>query len=223
MISFRQFLKSQNEIYSDIRKQQELVLKEGLKPDKNIIKGKSGYLVAFQPDENIAKGISDFSKEVSDIVPAICFGSQNLHTTITTDIGELYKKPTNSILETINTCIESVITELQGTVSINFQKAIYNQNSIILPGVPNDNFLKVSKAIVDCINANGLNFRMPKMAHMTVSRFVGKADKRNIKKLIGTIQKQKPLGKIRMRQIVVGFYRLSKDRFEYNKKNIYLR
>lgn len=223
MTNFREFLLQQNEIYKDIGSKSRNVLEKGLKPDKNTVQSKSGYIVAFLHDNEISEELAKLSRKISLVVPSISFKKEEIHTTISTNITKYEHIPDKEIIEILIEAVKSAVSSFQGRVEIQFTKFLMNQNSIILAGDPNESFFNLSRKVVEGINKRGLCFRMPKMAHITVSRFLGKTDKRNIKNLIDILKKREVIERSMLNKIGVGFY--SFDKGDYNlviKEIIYI-
>jgi len=219
-MTFRKFLSLQNLIYKDIEEKSKTVLYKGLKIDKNILQNKSGYLIAFLHNSEISKEIAKLSKDISEVVPAINIKTEDVHTTISTNIDKSKSIPDEDFMQIIIQTVESSVLNLQERVEIKFTKLLMNKNSIILAGNPNKSFFNISKNIVGEINDRGFGFRMPKMSHITVSRFKKGTNKENIEKLIDIIKKRKVSERSVLKKIGIGFYSFHQGSYKFVKRAI---
>lgn len=173
----------------------------------------AGYIVAWLYPDTVMTAVAHFNGRIHEIVPAMRFGKDNAHTTIT-----VYQRRPLSRLElnkqillSLTAACNNLDRRLLRAVRIDFKEWLFNQEAVIAAGQPNDAFWQVGEELQKLGKAYGLKLRMPWGAHMTVARFLSTSDRVN--DLIELTRQTPSLGQCQPRAIGVGHYECGPSTF----------
>lgn len=173
-MTYEEFLHSQNDIYTEIEQAGNSLVASGVQAK---IASAKIPLIYYRYGDSFVDKLAKISQTVGDIVPALTYSANTIHTTISTlptgvDSNKISAELGNIDLEKFNP-------------QVRFTGVIYNQDSVIAKGLPNRDFFELAVAITELMNGLGIQVRLPKMAHITLARF-----KKNVtdKTILGKLQ-----------------------------------
>jgi len=219
-MEFREFLRKQEEVYNQFRDISKLEI-EGTKP--NIPNSQGGYLIAFRHPSEITQKIDGFSRRISQVVPIMVYDSATIHTTISDlDVRENFT-PQKEILNRLTNSVREVVIIDKPTIS--YSEWLYNQNTVIVAGVPNQIFSKVSQDVYSSGEKNGVKLRLPWGAHITADRFTEEKNPKELKDFFKLMKEAPVLGESIPENIDVAYFDFSPrgfkittyERFSLNK------
>ncbi len=155
-MEFKEFLDKQEEVYSRFRNTSKVRL-EGIKPA--IPDRQGGYLIVFRHSPEIAQKISDFSRRISQVIPSLFYDSATIHTTISDLIAGENFIPEKDTLEKLCTSVKEIKTTNKPQIS--YSEWLYNQNTVIAGGNPDQVFFKIIQDIYSLGKQKELNVRLP--------------------------------------------------------------
>ena len=214
---YEDFIQRQTEIYLQSFRGDEQTI---LTPHKQTVQGTKGYLIAWTYPIQIADLFSAFGRNVARIVPALCYGSAQLHTIVT----DFLVSPTTNIEETVLKRLCDIVDSVEYAITrprIRFSQWVFGKNSVIIPGYADDYFLESGFRIQEAGQKKGLELRLPWGSHITIARFseeVTDIDKiHQLQKLMSF----SPSGEVVLSNMVVGSFALTKDCFNITVKKHY--
>ena len=172
METFEQWQQSQEAVYGKFRQKAKLVETQGVVPWTDQFT--AGHLIAFRFPENISRLLGDISRQVANTVPALVYSPDLVHTTVS-DFGIIprrnfsYDEHAIETLEQLSKGVESVFKDLRKP-EVDLIGLLYNQNTVIAEGHPNQDFFNAAQLIIEGCKKQGIELRMPWGAHSTVSR-----------------------------------------------------
>lgn len=193
-----------------------MVRREGLKSGIKL-EGLAGYFVVFRHPASITESVAEFASKVKRAIPsAVAYNKDVLHTTIS-DYGLkplVDFSPEKSVLNVFSSAVKEIKNGIRFP-PINFGKLVYNQTTIIAPGVPDGSgFFDASQLFVEETGKRGIELRSPWGAHMTSVRFGEAVSPDRLEEFFSLMQDAPTAGQSVPEYIDVGSYRLSKERFE---------
>jgi len=208
-MEFEEFLTKQEEVYNRFRDTSKLKA-EGTKP--NIPKHQGGYLIVFRHPLEIAQRVGEFSNRISQTVPAIVYDANTVHTTIS-DFGikEDFVPEKNTLRRLCNSVKETVII---GKPIISYSEWLYNQNTVLVAGIPNQRFLEIAQKIYSSGEKNGVQLRLPWGAHITSNRFTEQKTPEELKDFFKLMKEAPVLGESVPENIDVAYFDFSPEEFK---------
>lgn len=221
------FYKIQNEIYKDFEYKTSRIEEIGIIPNKRILEGESAYLIGINHEINITEKVSEISTNISSIAEGVVqYDEKNIHTTISPYLLEpIVKESDDETIKTLKDIVNKVINSSKWDISMTFKKVLMNQDSIIALGYPTDSFIELSHEINKLAATEGIELRMPKMAHITVARFTEVLGTDTLSHIKTFIEKSNSevLGVSKIKNMFVGFFKTDINGFYLEKKErIYL-
>jgi len=211
-MEFQEFLTKQEEVYQNFKNSEETVRKEGIKAHDS--KGESAYFIAFRHLPEIAEKVEEFSLRIARELPSLTYMKEAVHTTIS-DYNVRKDFTLNpDILRKLSTAVYSIREELS-RVSIDYTKWLYNQDTLIAAGMPNESFLRNSEIIRDAAVAEGLELRLPWGAHITTARFEESLSPDSLSDFYKLMQEAVPIGNSIPFAIDIGVGHITEE-FELN-------
>ena len=208
-MDFTEFIAKQEEVYNKFRDISKLEI-EGTKP--SIPDSQGGYLIIFRHPLKVTEKVEGFSKRISQIVPAIVYDSATIHTTIS-DFGiKEGFAPEKDILEKL--CNSARRVFFKDTPAISYSEWLYNQNTVIVAGMPDETFLEIAQGIYSSGEKNGIKLRMPWGAHITVNRFTEQKSPEELKDFFKLMKEAPVLGKSVPENIDVAYFDFSPKGFK---------
>ena len=177
-----------------------------LKTTKYVKEPNAGYFAIWLFSNALMEKVSDFNRQINDIVPSFQFDKTNLHTTITVyqNQPQVNFKPDINILETLATICKNLDSDLLHAVQIDFQEWLFNEGAVIAAGQGNEAFWQLGADFQAAGVKHGFHWRMPWGAHMTVARFLADSDKTGD---LRTLIKQTPaIGLCQPEAVAVGYF-----------------
>ena len=208
-MEFQEFLRKQEEVYNRFRDTSKLQT-EGTKP--NIPQSQGGYLIVFRHHSDIANGVEGFSRRISQAVPAIVYDSATIHTTIS-DLGikENFAPETDTLERLCNSVRGALIVSKP---LISYSEWLYNQNTVIVAGIPNQAFLEVAQNVYSAAEGNGVQLRLPWGAHITANRFAEQKSPEELKDFFKLMKEAPVLGNSIPENIDVAYFDFSPKGFK---------
>jgi 2'-5' RNA ligase len=208
-MTFQEFLTKQGEVYDRFRNTSR-VKTLGLEP--TIPQSpQGGYLIILRHPKEIAERVADFSRRIADSVPAVVYDAETVHTTIS-DYGiQEGFKPDEGILRKL--CQVVARRKIRETPVISYTEWLYNQNTAIVAGNPNETFLHLAEEIRSEADKEGINLRPPWGAHITTNRFKEKRTPQELGDFFRLMQEAPILGTSRPEFIDVAYFDFSPDHF----------
>ncbi len=118
----------------------------------------------------ITDALGEFSYKITRAVPALVYDGSNAHTTIVAYGIRDNFVPDSGVLESISAGMHNVKPRLAAS-RIKYQEWLFNQDSVIVGGIPDEMFWDIGRNTVDSLKKEGINARSPWGAHITASRF----------------------------------------------------
>lgn len=208
-MDFQEFLIEQEKVYSRFRDTSKLVT-EGTRP--NIPDSQGGYLIVFRHPRDIAERIGEFSKRISQTVPAIVYDSETVHTSIS-DYGlrEGFV-PEKEVLSSLCDSVKETVT--LGRPKINYFSWLYNQNTVIVAGTPDKRFFQMAKGVYSAAEKRGLKLRLPWGSHITANRFTGQRSPKELEDFFRLMDEAPVIGESVSELIDVAYFNFSPQGFK---------
>lgn len=205
------FLKKQNSIYDDFRRNS--VREKGTKPS-SALNGQAGYIVALRHPNQITLPISNFTHELQKSTPGLVYDPNNVHTTILTYAVQEKEnfELESSLIEKISKGVGKSL-EIPWKSRIDFSEWLYNQDTVIIAGQPNKDFIDYSERIVEEINGKGLDVKMPWGAHITAFRFSQRQNPKELRDFFNIMEKCPNLGISVPQSVDIGYFTLIPEGF----------
>lgn len=128
-------------------------------------KTRHGFIVSFDFDKELEDIYSKVNKALES-TPYKLLPFNMLHSTISVSKSNSVKKDLSTISKI---CADSKSN--LNLIRFKFKEILYNADSVILAGYPNDNYWNFCETIVKELNRQtSMEFRLPKMAHITLAR-----------------------------------------------------
>src|SRR3989344_4942410 len=121
-------------------------------------------------------------------------------------------KVDKEILEKLGRAANSIKNQPSPVIeysSADYPNWLYNQNSVIIPGIPDGQFLGLTKMVVDGAKQEGMELRLPWGAHITTNRFTQKTSPNELKDFFKLMNKAPRLGTSFPIFIDVGYFNFS--------------
>ena len=218
--NFIDFLKRQYEIFRKDFIHNNKVKREGIicaLPDLEYC-----YYVALTFSDEVNAKIEKFSKEISNLVPAVAYNPANIHTTLANGYitrGDF--KVDNNIINKLNDIVLGA--SKKKIFPLVHHSWLINSGGIISAAYGNEGFFNVAYEINQEAKKRGLELNFPWGAHMSVNRFSESKRPDQIKDLLSFIEQAKPLGQISPIKITLGTAYTTKNEFllnEYSRVSI---
>ncbi len=177
-MDLQEFLTGQEKVYTKFRDASKIVETEGTKPNlpQN---SQGGYLIALRHPSEIAERIEAFSRRIAQTVPLMVYDAKTIHTTIS-DYG--IKEDFAPDKETLDKLSARDFYPFRKRnprfkndnflwPSISYDNWLYNQNTLLVAGRPNEDFFDMVQGVYSSGQETGIQLRMPWGAHITAGRF----------------------------------------------------
>lgn len=202
-MTYLEFLENQNTIYLRLSNDRTLT-ENGTVPNPNI-KNTGGYLIALRHPSSLTDVIDEFSMKISNIIPSIIYNKSNIHTTISDyNIANDFVPDYAGILDKLWTSVKEI--KNRGQILINYYRMISTKDSVIMAGIPNENFYNISQAIINNARSSGIELRFPWGAHITLSRFLEKKSPAELAEFFKLMESAPKIGEIKPEFIDVGYF-----------------
>lgn len=209
---FQDFKHQQTEIYNSIKQSKEIFKLEGSKPT---IKNKENILIALQYENNFSEKLSKISFEIAEIMHSTKYYPLNIHTTISTHTDL-------NLLPKLSDIIEKVISQHKYNIQIKFNEVLYNQDSVILAGDSNEDFINIANDIIQEASLNNIELRYPKLSHITLARFAKEITEESVKEnLIQLMNSINLLETIKINTITIGTAKTRDNTFSFEKFKLF--
>ena len=186
-MDFQEFLTGQDEIYARFRDTSKFDT-GGTKP--NIPVSQGAYLIAFRHPDAITEKIEKFSRRLSQVIPLIVYNSSAIHTTISDfGVSEDFIPEESTFRRLCDVVGNAVITK---SPAISYPGWLYNQDTIILAGTPDQAFLDVAEGVCSSGRRKGFDLRLPWGAHITADRFSEQRSPAELRDFV-TLMKEAPV------------------------------
>ena len=210
-MEFQEFLRKQEEVYSRFRDTSK-IMAEGTKPSLPA-KPQGGYLIVFRHSIEISQEVERFSRRISQAAPAIVYDAATVHTTIS-DFG--IKESFIPEADTLAKLCNSVRNVVMNRPTISYGEWLFNQNTVLVAGMPNQAFLEVVQNVHSSAERNGVQLRMPWGAHITANRFTQTKNPTELSDFFKLMKEAPKLGESEPEFIDVGYFEFNMERFLFN-------
>ncbi|MBI2580055.1 MAG: hypothetical protein HYW27_04085 [Candidatus Aenigmarchaeota archaeon] len=217
MTSYAEFMAKQNRIYDKFRDTSGITA-EGTNPSKEVLEGRGGYIIAFRHPPKITDPLAVFSERISRTIGALVYGTENAHTTIATYGIKPDFSRDDTILDEMAAAaslthldIEDPESGCKESPEIDYGEWLYNQDSVIVAGMPNERFVHAINSTVEY----PLEFRPSWGAHMTGARFRERALPEQLVEFFNLMKEAPRLGRSRPTSIDAGHFLLTQEEFRF--------
>ncbi len=214
-MSFEEFLKKQEGVYSLFKDQSQL-LSEGLQP--NLKSSEGGYAIAFRHGKEFTNLAEEISKKICNLAPSIKYDSLNMHTTISVFGVEEDFIPDNKVLEKLSELVDK-ISFSDYNVQIDYKDILMNQDSVILEGHSNEDFYSLSEQINECVAKAGIDLSFPWGAHVTINRFLEKVPLDRVEEVMKVIENSEISFRSKPVSVDVAYFNTGGGKFEFHTYN----
>ena len=221
-------LKGSLSLYDDyIQKQLEIYLRAFrgtentvLTPHKLVVQGARGYLIAWTYPYRLSKLFATFGRNIGRILPAICYGPDQLHTTITDYLVAPSTEIDNDILKQLCQVVNLSKYKIRSSRNI-FSHWVFGKDSVIIPAFADDFFIESSLLIQGSGREMGLDLRLPWGSHITVARFTEEVVDREKIRQLQEMLSFSPAGEFILDTLIVGSFELTQNSFRLDVFNSY--
>lgn len=211
-MKYTDFLEKQNIIYNEFKDTSRIKI-EGLKP--NIEENKGGYVIVLRHPTNIINKINNVTSKIYKEVKCIKYDENNIHTTLAVYNQSIDFKADTKILDLIVNIAERNILLIK-EAKIRYNECLMNENTVIVAGIPNENYIKYVDSLEKIGSENNINIKRSWGAHITIGRFLETIDIDKVLKLLDIVKDNYEIGISIPCSIDVGYFDLSKDTFKVN-------
>ncbi|WP_238884085.1 hypothetical protein [Clostridium sp. YIM B02551] len=211
-MNYSNFLENEERIYSEFRDTSKVIV-EGLKP--NIQENKGGYIIALRHPDNVINNIKNITSKIYKEVKCIKYDESNIHTTLATYNECVGFKLIKDELELISNIAINNRLIIKDT-KIYYSECLINQDSIIVSGTPNENFIEYLDSIEREASRYNIKLKMPWGAHITIIRFLEQVEHDKILNILDIVKDYKEIGLSIPISIDIGYFSLTKDTFDIN-------
>ena len=178
------FLRDQERLYNEIAKERKLLLRYGTKAGFGTYGLQKGISVHLGFAKKFSEQLENIAGKVGKFVNAHTYTKGQLHTTLVRITGEL--ATSKQVLNLPQEAIQHVLNGRKYNVVIKFDGFLYNQDAVILRGVPNSEFTSLFSSLLVELKKRGVNALPPKMTHITLARFLmhGKSGVKQLSKYL---------------------------------------
>ena len=182
VLTVRQFMERQDEVLErSFRSRQALVREAGLVSDPVVTEQRGGFHVVFRHELSMAEQVATVAKRIATVVSGtVAYGKREVHTTIGDagvtpgfqfdDRNSEQTKVLDRLTVSVNTALASR-GQRDLNCAITYNGCLSNQTTVIAPGRPNSEFLRVIRRIRRQCQKLDLPVSIPWGAHITVARF----------------------------------------------------
>ena len=173
-MTFEAYIANSRAIFERFENQQ-VWLQGGFIPNRQLQMPEAGYCVVIRYDEKTTKAISRFMRKVYAVLPPVVeYNERSFHTTIGTfDKGE--RKgfvPDFSILKRLAKSVETGLKNRPANPKVIFEKWLFNNETILISGYPNQDLWYLSQRIADACLENEVPLERGRIIHITTARFI---------------------------------------------------
>lgn len=238
LLSFDDFVRDQSRVYAKFDAAVGKIKVEGLSPSATS-ENRDGYLLVLRHPESIAEQAAHFSQRVAAVVPAMCYRSQNIHTTVLI-WGMQHRSPemqtyVPGLVDVMATAIHSCVHELSN-ILLQYVGWGCNLDSVIAKGVAGEDFVGlVNKVwnsfeqVADTSSERRKDYayiretcKKPWGGHITITRFLEKTPPEALGELFSLVQHEPGLGESRPLYLDIAYISVksgtinlkTKERFE---------
>ncbi|MDO6683690.1 hypothetical protein Q4551_15470 [Oceanobacter sp. 5_MG-2023] len=146
----------------------------------------SGLLLILRYPDSLTRLLSQASANIGQIIPAMSYGADTLHTTLATGskLTQRTENEANALEIQANQWFMNQGQPLAQTrlanVCIGFTDWLYNSNTLIAASKANAGFWQLAEALVESAQQAGIELSMPWGSHITVSRFLAEQQSADI-------------------------------------------
>lgn len=177
MPDYTQYFRRQEQIYAEFRSRMASI--ERLSATPYVAQPIAGYLVAWSHPAQVIEKLARVNLRINKLVACLRIDQSNAHTTLSTYHSQALETFSlqSELLEGLAAACKKLDPALLSAVRIDFQEWLFNEDTLIAAGQPNQAFWEAGEALISAGQALGLQFRMPWGAHITAARFFEPAEK----------------------------------------------
>ncbi len=141
------------------------------------------------------------------------YDAQTIHTTVSDyGIKEDFDWDGNT-LDKLCFCVKDVLSE--DSPKLFYKNWVYNQNTIVIEGIPDKSFFSFVKKVYDYVYENGINLRFPWGAHITAGRFTKQKNSGELSEFFKVMKEAPIIGESKPEFVDVGYFTFNKKRFNF--------
>jgi hypothetical protein len=183
-MTFDVFVENAQAIFDGFPNEQVWV-QGGLRPNRQLQKPEAGYCIVLRYDEKTTGAISHFMTRIRSVLPPIVeYSEQDLHTTIGTYGKEGMEgfALDPAILSQLMKSVEKGINDRPKNICVEFGKWLYNDETSLVSGYPNQDLWTLCQTIGNVCQENGFPLEMGRIIHITTARFISSASSQEFEK-----------------------------------------
>jgi len=218
MSRFQDYFDTQEKLYEEFRSATELL--DEIRAYSSVTEPLAGYVIALRHPDEIVRPFSELAQQISQTVPCILYDENNAHTTmISYQVRSLLGGQSEmDIMDRLSGCVGEVrATAEWRQVRIQFRTWLFNSDTVIVAGYPNDDFWNLYEKLRDTARPD-YHLAPPKMAHITAARFTAVRKGDAVRKLRRQLRHAPVLGESRPVAIDVGYFQCDAYRFEFKDR-----
>ncbi|CAG0935492.1 hypothetical protein TFLX_04333 [Thermoflexales bacterium] len=189
----------------------------GLTPNRQLEKPEAGYCIVLRYDQETTGAITHFMAKIRAILPPIVeYHERHLHTTIGVygkgDLAGFLPDPPT--IKCLRQSIEAGLGSCAQNLQVALGKWLFNNETILIPGYPNQNLWALTQSIGHACALNGLALDMARMAHVTTARFISGVSRQVFEQFVGLTKSAPVIGSVRPSSIDLATWRCDGLTFE---------
>jgi hypothetical protein len=173
-MTFESFIVNSKAIFERFSNEQ-VWLQGGFIPNRQLQKPEAGYCIVIRYDEKTTNMISHFMRRIHAILPPVVeYNERSFHTTIGVFAkGELKRfAPDFAVLKSLGKSVEIGLRNGPGNPEVTFEKWLFNNETILVSGYPNQDLWCLSQNIGNACQENQVPLERGRIIHVTTARFI---------------------------------------------------
>lgn len=182
-MSYEAFIDNQAHIFRNIHNtHDEVGVSHGIENDPGT-NPQGAFLIAWRYSDKISALVEELSLEVADLIPALTYGPENAHTTISDlDLSRGYiidpnthiaeKETLDTLCGAVHKTLNAVGREAIDNCTIEFTNNLTTGRSVVATGIPTEAVWRINQQVLSESEKSGIGLRGTWGTHMTMSRFL---------------------------------------------------
>lgn len=213
MFSWRDFLRSEGESYSQIIAKQAEVAQHGIRADTTWLARRGAFGIVLLPSAEAATALAALSRRVAAEVPAVIYEEQHLHTSL---MGTPFEErflydPANEEHQDTLALLKSVAGRTcdlfrKAHCRVDYNALLYTPEAVIAKGEAHASFGALLAALhASCTEHNVQQARFGWGSHITINRFAAVRPPDSLHRLFDLLHSAKLCGCTMPSRIAVGY------------------
>jgi hypothetical protein len=213
------YINNQNTVFDNFRATTSEVGKSaGIERDPGV-DPQGAFLIAWRFPEKTTQLVNEFSQEVMKATPAIHYGPENAHVTLSDHnlrrgqdviIASAHNPEDEATLDTltaaVKTALENTGKQLVSGCAVTFEEMLTNRKMIIAAGTPTESIWQLNQEVLAASQDLGIDLKGTWGAHMTTSRFTEDRPPEEVGKLMQVVHDAPSLGLVVPSSLDVGYF-----------------